>query len=240
MTEELAVIEQTSAVANSPAQLSELQAPLAGWARVKLNEARAEHQELTQAADEAKKHKWKASTIVKAAAAALSRVTFYDKVVKALEAGYMLFPPVPNADVIAIRTGLERAKSKTVEQSSSWGSPGIQEIPTDSLPSGEGEYKNPFCGWFLMDLYNDEKGNEKKSWELLTCLKQAEFPLVMAKPSIVAATNAAMEMKVFDEIRLFPFTQKRGDPCILGTVVDKHSERRHHFLISWRIDARDI
>ena len=64
----------------------------------------------------------------------------------------------------------------------------------------------------------------------------------MAKPQIIEATNAAMEMKVFDEIRLFPFTKRRGDPCILGTIIDRSgtTERRHAFLISWLIREQDI
>jgi len=41
-------------VANAPDQIQALQAPLAGWAREKLETARAEYDELTSAVSEAK------------------------------------------------------------------------------------------------------------------------------------------------------------------------------------------
>jgi hypothetical protein len=241
MDNELAVIAPTSVMANSPTELRGLGAPVLGWARKKRDEARAEHDELMAAATEAKKHKWKTSTLNRAASKALLRVTFYDKCAAALEGGYILFPPVPNADVIAIRTTEECGYFE--ERTKSWrGAPEMKEEKSDSPPIGEGEYKSPWIGWHLVRRFTDEKGNEQSSWMTVSDLKDAEFPLVMAKPQIIAATNAAMELRVFDEIRLFPFEKRRGDPCILGAIIDRSgfSERRHYFLISWLIREQDI
>ena len=66
------------------------------------------------------------------------------------------------------------------------------------------------------------------------------FPVSMSKPEIIAATNAAMEGKFFDEIRLFPFTKRRGDPCILGSIYNPREARRLYFMISWRINRADL
>lgn len=238
-TKELAVIEQTDVVANAPNELTALQAPLAGWARQKMEAARSEYEELTLAVAEAKKHKWKTSTLSKAATAALGRVTFYDKAVKALEAGYMLFPPVPNADVIAVRLLNDRPPRDY--ELTRRGPPDTQATPITPLEAGEGEYHEPLVHWTLLRNIKDDKGNVvDKEWQALE-LGDPVFPLAMGKPSIIAATNAAMEMKVFDEIRMFPFERRlKGDPCILGSITEHKSRRRLYFLISWRINASDI
>jgi hypothetical protein len=239
MTKEVAVREPMSVVANSPDQLGALQAPLAGWAKIRLDEAKSEYEELTLAVAEAKKHKWKTSVLTKAASGALSRVTFYDKVTKALDAGYMLFPPVPNADVIAVRLSGNQPPNRFMEEA--WGFPRQTATPKEPLPASKGNYKDPVVHWMLFHTRKDEKGNIiTKEWKAHD-LGDPVFPLAMAKPSIIAATNAAMEQKVFDEIRMFPFERRpKGDPCILGSIIQGKTDRRLYFLISWRIDARDI
>lgn len=236
----------TSVVANSTAELPGLQGPLIPWAQNKLEEARAEHAELAEAIEHAKKRKWKFTSMVKAAKNALSRFTFYDKVVKALEAGYMLFPPVPNAAVFAIRTDSNcQWGTRWLE----WGFP-TRTAQAVGLPAGEGEYANPYVKWIHVSNRKNDQGKELRLWEPLH-LEDPTFPLVMAKPEIVEAVNAAMEMKVFDEIRMFPLETvagptprvrfpKEADPCILGSIFDKRNDKRHYFLISWRIDQKDI
>lgn len=243
MSNELVVRAPTTVVANNQEQLPQLQAPLAGWAQKKFDAARDEHIELTQAVDEARKHKWKISSLQRAANGALKRMTFYEKVVAALEAGYMLFPPVPNADLIAVRTNYTDGGVEWRNQSAGWGSPRIEEHASEAPPIGEGEYKSPWMGWVLWRQIKNEKNEDRKEWKLVSELENAEFPVAMGKPEIIRATSAAMEMKVFDEIRLFPFTKKKGDPCILGSIVCRESrtqERRLYFLISWRINESDL
>jgi len=242
MSTELALNNPTSVMANSAAELRGLGAPVIGWARKKMDEARAEHEEFTLAVAEAKKHKWKTSTLQRAARKALMRFTFYEKCVAALEAGYILFPLVDNADVIAIRTNATESSWDTRDWPENCEAPALQETLSEAPVKGEGEYKSPWTGWRICNRYVNDTNERRKQWETVTDLAQAEFPVVMAKPQIIEATNAAMEMKVFDEIRLFPFQKKRGDPCILGAIIDKSgtTERRHMFLISWLIQERDI
>lgn len=234
-----AVPAPTYSVANDPAELADLQNSLTPWAKAKLEEVRLEHSELSQAIEHAKKCKWNWRAMGNAAASAISRITFYEKVVAALEAGYMLFPPVPNADVIALRCPSSQLINKFVEQNANWSSPS-QTVTNEPLPAGKGTYLNPVTHWKTIRKWKDDKGKEIKEWMALQ-LGKPEFPLLMAKPQVVEAVNAAMEMKVFDDIRMFPFERRgKGDPCILGSIVDKATKKRHYFLISWRIDAKDI
>lgn len=233
--------EHTTVVANSTAELPALQAPLKMWAEQRLKECRDDWQELDTAVTEAKNHKWKTSTLSKAAGKALARINFYDKVVAALDAGYMLFPPVPNADVIAFRCSDDSPPNQFEETpDNNWSRPITIAEEVSPLPKGEGEYLSPVVKWIVLDRFKNDKGAERRTWAALD-LEAADFPLLMGKPSIIRAVNAAMELRVFDEIRMFPFERRPvGDPCLLGTVVEKGTRRKHYFLISWRIDRKDI
>lgn len=232
-------VAPTYSMANHPSELADLQDSLTPWAKAKLEEVRLEHSELSQAIEHAKKCKWNWKAMGNAATSALSRITFYEKVVAALEAGYMLFPPVPNADVIALRCVGNQLTNKFQQQNANRRSPS-STVTQKPLPAGVGTYLNPVTHWKTIRKWKDEKGNEIKEWMALQ-LGKPEFPLLMAKPQVVEAVNAAMEMKVFDDIRIFPFERRaKGDPCILGSIADRATKKRHYFLISWRIDAKDI
>jgi hypothetical protein len=237
MPNEIAKREQTTVVANTTAELPALQQPLLGWAKKKLEESREEHDELLAAIAEARKANWKITALQKAATKAAGRYRFYDKVTAALEAGYMLFPPVPNADVIAFRAN-DRVPGQPYENLPSYSRPHEEVQMPQTLPRGEGEYLDPVVRWVLIRTYKDEKNNERKEWQALD-LENPTFPLLMGKPEIIRATNAAMEQKVFDEIRMFPF-QRNVDPCILGSIVDRRNNKSLYFLISWRINESDL
>lgn len=240
MTEELTVAPGNDLVANKAADLPGMQGDVTQWAEEKLRTEKQEFEELSLACSEAKRKKWNTRALAAAAKKALARVLFYEKVHDACKAGYMLFPPVPNADVIAIRTRFTKGSSDWKTTNDYYNSLPLSEIETEAPEKGEGEYKSPWMGWQLVRRYTNDKNEARKEWEQITDFKEAEFPLAMAKPEIVQAVSAAMEMKIFDEIRLFPFTKKRGDPCILGVVFNPKEDRRHYFLISWRINKRDL
>lgn len=237
----------TSVIANTSAELPGLQAPLIPWAQKKLGEARAEYAELDESIQHAKKRKWKFTSMVNARGNALSRVDFYEKIVSALEDGYMIFPPVPNAAVFAIRT--------EHTHQSEWRHTRNHEYPAktetaEGLPAGEGEYANPYVRWIHWGDKDIGGGNVDREWRS-SDLGDPVFPLKMAKPQIVEAVNAAMEKKLFDEIRMFPMevisapaprlrAGAMADPCILGSIFDRRNKKRHFFLISWLITESDI
>lgn len=160
----------------------------------------------------------------------------------------MLFPPVPNADCIAVRVTEDTFQFvDRCRDLSQWHRP-VGECAADVLPGGEGKYINPVVRWTLLRKYEKETNNTggketRMEWMSLD-LEDPAFPVAMAKPEIVEATSAAMGLKVFDEIRMFPFERRRkGDPCILGSIAlrtGKNVDRRLYFLISWRINATDI
>lgn len=234
----------TTVMANSTAELPGLQGPVLGWARKRLDQERVDLQELEQSLAMAKKQRWGTTALRNARNKSIAAVTFYEKVVDALEAGYVLFPPVPNADVIAFRCGTPHMNEVQDTRNVNWERPRQVMQASTPLTSGEGDYYNPVPKWVKMRSYKTEKGEDRAEWRSLD-LDSPQFPLAMAKPEIIEATNAAMEMRVFDEIRMFPFERRpTGDPCLLGTVIEKQfpgrQQRRHYFLISWRINESDI
>jgi hypothetical protein len=221
-----------------------LQMQLAEWARLKLAETSKEYTELHNACTEAKAHKWKHSAILTASRKAIKRVEYYEKVVAALESGYMLFPPIDNIDVIAIRTE-NSYHNVEYERKSNWRP--IYETEPENLPKGVGEYKNPAVSYHKLGMANVTKKSpdgstytEKvQNWKADLEMSNPEFPLVMARVSCIEATSAAMEQKFFDSIAIYP-RRARKDPVILGRIWDPYGTRWLSFLISWRVRKEDI
>lgn len=221
--------------------LPAMQNQLLAWAKDKHAEVKAEHATLQEAYEEAKIRKWKASTLSGAARKCLVRLQFYDKVIAALEAGYMLFPPIDQVEVIAMRTeyqshpNAERIRLPTYASSPGEG----WDSSTEAPPLGEGEYKSPRVRWYRAGKVKDSSGSELQEWGPEKYgFDNPEFPLVMARVQCIEATTSAMEQKFFDDIAIYP-ARARKDPVIIGRIHDPKG-RIMNFLVSWRIDKRDI
>ena len=87
-------------------------------------------------------------------------------------------------------------------------------------------------------MFKDDKGNGRINWHPERSMDNPEFPLVMARVQCIEATSRAMEQKFFDHIAIYP-ARARKDPVIIGRIHDPKG-RIMNFLISWRIDKRDI
>lgn len=227
-------------IANDYSGLPKLQNQLVIWAKAKYYEVKTEYDQLCEAYKEAKERKWKASTLSGAANKCLKRLQFYEKVVSALEAGYMLFPPIDDLDVIAIRTESEHHhQTGSINLQKYYHNPGGGwDSSTEAPPAGEGEYKNPRVYWHRWGTVKDSTGTELQTWHPDIIMENPEFPLVMARAQCVEATSSAMEQKFFDDIAIYP-KRARKDPVIIGRIHDPKG-RIMNFLISWRIDKRDI
>lgn len=243
MTEELTTTKKE--IANTQAELPMLQAQLGEWCREKLVEVRQHEAELRAAYEQARKQRWNSSALLRAANKELQRVEFYEKVLAALDAGYMLFPPIEEVDLIAIRTNMERHpyQENVARNAPPWN----QDTQSEAPPAGEGEYKKPmqrWTGWGTVEVKRKRAdGSEYRetvnNWNPVTAFDKPDFPLVMARAQCVQATSAAMEMKIFDDIAIYPPRAKK-DPVILGRIHDPKGSRKLNFLISWRVDKRDL
>jgi hypothetical protein len=155
------------------------------------------------------------------------RILFFDKMKKAIEAGYTIVPNFP-IQIFAIRTTSKKPAQQ--HTNSYWGDK--TQNPKE-LPVGEGEYKNPFP---LVERERIDIGNGKtESFSYATDWDDLEFPITMAKPEIIEATNKAMLLECFDLFGVMPATRNE-DPIIIGQLVN--GSKRLSFMIAWHFDTK--
>ena len=230
--------------ATTPLEMSQAQDSLIAWCGRKVETMKHEAAELAENLAIAIKNKWKTDTLRRHSALAAKRVTFYEKIKAALEAGYCIVPNFP-IDLFAIRTDRKKPKSKWHFGSYEAGSFQFQQQAAQ-LPVGEGEYKSvhPLV---QTDVDTEVKdGITKKHYaEHATDFGDVEFPIQMAKPKIMEAVSRAMAFKIFDQFGLF--AQGTGDPIITGEIVDPRNTsrnptyiRRVTFIVAWHLNVRDL
>lgn len=176
-----------------------------------------------------------------------SRILYLSKVRAALEAGYVMVPNFPG-ETMAIR--VKRAGPRKVLVSSQWersAEPRAQQ--PDSLPAGEGRYVDsiPFRDKWS-DTEKNSDGKEITKWHAMATRfdEEVAMPVDFCKPVVIQRTSEALERKIFDELALstapagYTGTSGRGDPMVLGRVIDKRNRRMLTFLVAWFMDARTI
>lgn len=223
-----------SLIAFNPTELQESQDTLKTWLAEKHKHCLAHAQELQESCEHAKKHKWKSSTIGAAARRARNQANYYDKALKAVEAGFLLIPPFP-LNIFAVRTVKDVPPSKVVNYSLNI--PDAQ--PSQNVPAGKGRYVNvrPF---YESDTYKDEKGVEKNHFWASRFDDEVAFPLEAMKPELMTRAKRAMMLNIFDEIGLVG--QRRGDPILVGSILlkDGYHEKRMNFFLAWWLDKDSL
>ncbi|HXP49400.1 MAG TPA: hypothetical protein VN922_05575, partial [Bacteroidia bacterium] len=137
--EEIKDLELTATV---PAEMVASQQQLIAWCEKKIVVCSEEVKELGEAAEHAKKNKWKSGPLQAQHNKAIRRVQFYEKIKGALEEGYYIVPNFP-IEIFAIRKGANRKPTGKQRSGSRWGL-GSHRQEFQELPSGEGVYRNPF------------------------------------------------------------------------------------------------
>lgn len=237
--------------ATTPVEMQQAQAGLIQWCEQKIASMKGEAAELQESYEVAAKNKWRTATLKRHAELAAKRVTYYEKIKAALEAGYCIVPNFP-VTLFAIRT--DKTKPATVlrvenyhNRHSSVGYVKTQEAK--ALEIGEGQYQSP-----LAPEVSDYKGeitsdSGYKLHQYHTYCEEwgeFEFPINMAKPSIMQATERAMRKLVFDELGILPSpSQKKEDPLIVGRIIVPSPlairyRKRITFIIAWHLNVRDL
>lgn len=252
----LAVIPSTSPVVQKPdgniavtalvpEQMSSCQSALVGWCQQKIADMRGEAVELRGAFEQAKAKKWKTSVLQRHASLAEKRIVFYEKMLAALEHGFVIVPNFP-VGMFAVRK--EEGTNPDCRYYNyvrvGYGRPSHEQIP-DKLPEGEGEYQNPFP--HVYDYGRKTENNVEFVKTMPHSWKELEFPVAMAKPEIMQATDRAMALKIFDQFGILPKeVVKTGratrDPIIVGQLIDPRSTTYNQklvtFMIAWHLDTR--
>jgi hypothetical protein len=228
----------------TPDEMLHANAALIQWCSGKIAAVTAEASELRQAYEHAKERKWKSETLRKHASLAERRVIFFEKMKLALEQGFYVVPNFP-VEVFAIRTTKDSPAMLMTTEITSWKPNHSKTQFAQALPTGDGEYKNPFP---LVETYETGRKSDKGTPEWKSYAEEwadIEFPLTMAKPQIMQAASRAMTLKLFDEIGILQ-DRKSGDPLIIGRIIDPRPTgsqffRKHlSFIIAWHLDTKTL
>lgn len=166
---------------------------------------------------------------------------YYTKIRQAIQAGYLI---VPNLDVDVLALRVKRA-TPPAQPSSSQRQTSL--TAGELLPPGRGRYVDDQL--FTQDLSYEEKlpdGRTKKhELHRATAYDIPDLPLTLVKPQVLAATEYAMSLKLFDRIGIS--RNRLSDPIILGQITRPgrfHSQWSRFegvsFFIAWWIDPEDL
>jgi hypothetical protein len=162
------------------------------------------------------------------------RVAFYTKIKAALSAGYYILPPIPH-QAFAVRTTKVLPPPETRRQD--WS--GSAEVAGQSLPVGEGEYKNAIAVRAVIDEEERERNGKTelvRVWEN-TAWREIEFPFFPVKPEIIEATSKALSKKIFDWLGVAP-QSRSTDPMVIGCIRHyKQYQQPLHFFVAWWLNV---
>jgi hypothetical protein len=166
-------------------------------------------------------------------------MVYYAKIQAALRAGYLIVPNF-NVDLVAVRTARSAPPAATHEHARIAAEPQL-------LPPGQGRYVQPFA-LTRDDSYTETTPQGKKRVDLFTAVGYddlVDFPVTLAQPAIVNATDRALATRIFDRVGIVR-RGRRSDPIVVGQVVDPRVRYWHHnprcvtFFVAWWLDARDL
>jgi len=240
----LTVAPSLELTATTPAEMQESQTLLIQWCETKIAAMKHDAAELAENLKIALRNKWKSSTLKRHTDLAAKRVTFYEKIKAALEAGYCIVPNFP-VTLFAIRTDREKPNRKLYIGTWKGGVNLTQEAKL--LPAGEGDYKDP-SPLVVIDEFNgpDGKGGTTTTYRAeATSFDDIDFPINMAKPRIMEATERAMALKIFDEMGVLPDPHPKQDPLIVGRILDPRQtgygpQKFVTFIVAWHLNVRDL
>lgn len=209
-----------------PHDMEPAQKQLITWCDLKIASLKAEHKEFGDSISELATMKWATLPMKKQLAKVGKRILFFSKMKMAIQAGYVVVPNFP-IQLFAIKT---KFKNPLPQHSSSYWDSKTQK--SQELPVGAGEYQNPFP---VVERERTKEGDKVESCSYATDWAEMEFPLTMAKPEIIEATNKAMLLKCFDQIGIMPATRNE-DPVIIGQLVN--GKKIISFMIAWHFDTK--
>jgi hypothetical protein len=234
-------------VAVDQGQLNAAHQKMIAWASERQATCAADLAEREEALRIAERRQWDTSALKRRISELQKRHTFYAKIEAALRAGYAIVPNF-EMDVFAIRT-TRRVPPGGWTPVGSWENREFRQEPM-LLPAGEGEYKNPLPDTQrTIEQSKDEKGNAvQKHYQMPTEFTDIEFPIALAKPVLMEATQHAMALQVFDEIGVAVDSgrerwrgNRRGDPIILGRI---RNPRKNHpdisLFLGWYFDPSNL
>lgn len=231
-------------VARNPAEMVEAQKTMIAWAESKIRSEVALADEAAAQFDLAKKHKWKISGWRKRLNLSQQRIVFYDKIKKALEAGYYIVPPFP-IDLFAVRVNRRSPRWTTSDSK-------FIPAPAGMLPAGEGHYVGAYTDVGVNNIYERKPdgtadyNNIAQTWYQARDFQEVDFPFKLAKVEVLEETAKAFALKIFDQFGVLPKSptptvRVRKDPIVCGQILAPHKNREPiTFFVAWWLDTKTL
>jgi hypothetical protein len=227
-------------VALTPAEMVPAQAELVAWCDRKIRALIDEADELDLHMKLALENGWKTSVVHATMNRTARRITYYQKMQAALQAGYLLVPNMP-VDVLAVRVKGARPR----QQTSGYASHRFTS-PPELLPAGAGRYVDEQPRETSEEYEGkDYQGKPETKTRYLSAEhdEEVDFPFQTMKPVVLEAAARAMALKIFDQIGQ---VQNSGgeDPILVGQLLDPRGSRHHRrlvtFFIAWWVDTASL
>jgi hypothetical protein len=238
----LPVAQDMVVIARNSSEMLAAQAQLLEWAEAKIEVEKATLADAQAQLAMAKSMKHRTGAYTNQVTLAKDSVNFYEKLKLAIEAGYTIVPNFP-VQTIAIRTG--RSVPKSQELNAQYHS-GLNEIPFERLPAGDGHYVDPvpYAGRRTDINIKGDGSEEKKRVIYSKGFRDVAFPANLARVEVLQHLDRAMQTKIFDSIGILPAVPKRKvDPMIIGQIHHKVSStvtRVTSFMIAWWVDTSGL
>lgn len=243
MTDETALIvaepadeKDITVVARNPADMAAAQVALIDWAKRKIESETKIREDADANYQQAIKAKWRSRSWERVLNLAAQRVTFYEKLLKALELGYYIVPPF-DVELFAIRTTRKSPDSQRTDYQYH----NFEQKPK-LLPEGAGDYVSPQPEVHYRSLpgpVKDGKPTETKEYYAHSFL-DVDFPFKLARPAVLAETTKAMALRLFDQLGVLPRT-RAADPIVVGQIIPPHRrDRPVTFFVAWWLNTEDL
>jgi hypothetical protein len=221
-------------VALSPADMMPTQAALVAWCGRKVEAVKRELADLETNLELATEHGWKHQSVASALTRCARRVHYYEKIAAAVDAGYVMVPNFP-IDIFAVR--VKRAKQPETTTDSAWRARHFTATP-QLLPAGIGRYVDDELTYRDESYTETVEGKTKHVQHYVSDdYDDIDFPVALVKPAILAATQRAMALRVFDQMG----TVQNGvgkDPIVVGRLLDPRGNGRcASFFVAWWLDT---
>lgn len=224
-------------VALAPSDMPAAQQALTAWCDHKIRTLSDELKEIEDHRLIATANGWKMASLTSRINLTARRVTYYEKLKAAVEAGYLIVPNMP-VDVLAVRVKRE----KPLYASSEYEGSSKFNVTPQILPPGEGRYVDDRV--FTRDashaVSTKDGGTTVKSLHIADSYDEPDFPWTAVKPAVLDATARAMALKLFDQIGVVSNTSGR-DPIMVGQLLDPRGQRRcATFFLAWWLNTADL
>lgn len=224
-----------SLIALTPSGMMKAQKDCMAWVIEKLEKAKYELVLADQNFNALQRAKLRTATATAMIRKARTRMTFYEKIKAALEAGYYIIPPF-DVQVFAIRTDRKSPPADT--DTRCW----TNDINARSLPVGQGDYVDPRPIREQIDTEIQKKDDgstrEVKIYENINWT-EVDLPIRAVKLQIIEATGNALALKIFDALGIAP-AFRSADPIIVGQIKRPGNKGMLTFFVAWWLDYTDL